>query len=181
MRLTCILAISMTLTCGGNVLGQAAPKPQGTDAGSWELVLSGDDWQIASFEPGQGIGRRAFAEGYPETEAIAATVPGDVHGDLERAGKIPPIFYGLNSQKIGWVAGKEWWYRKKFVVTPQWKGKTVRLRFESVDYLTEVWLNGRLLGRHEGQFTPFEYDVADSLRYDAENVLAVLIRSAWGF
>ena len=178
MRLTCILAISMTLTCGGNVLGQAAPKPQGTDAGSWELVLSGDDWQIASFEPGQGIGRRAFAEGYPETEAIAATVPGDVHGDLERAGKIPPIFYGLNSQKIGWVAGKEWWYRKKFVVTPQWKGKTVRLRFESVDYLTEVWLNGRLLGRHEGQFTPFEYDVADSLRYDAENVLAVLIHPA---
>ena len=102
-------------------------------------------------------------------------MPGDVHWDLERSGKIPPIYYGLNSQKIGWVAGKEWWYRKSFRTPPQWQGKTVRLRFDGVDYLADVWLNGQHLGRHEGQFTPFEYDVTKLLRRDKENVLAVLI------
>ncbi len=144
-------------------------------AASRELILSGDDWQIVSFEPGQGIARRAFADGYPTAEAIAATVPGDVHWDLERSGRIPPIYYGLNAQKIGWVAGKEWWYRKTFATPQQWQGKTVHLRFDGVDYLADVWLNGQPLGRHEGQFTPFEYDVTKLLRRDRENVLAVLI------
>lgn len=132
-------------------------------AASRELILSGDDWQIVSFEPGQGIARRAFADGYPTAEAIAATVPGDVHWDLERSGRIPPIYYGLNAQKIGWVAGKEWWYRKTFATPQQWQGKTVHLRFDGVDYLADVWLNGQPLGRHEGQFTPFEYDVTKLL------------------
>jgi beta-mannosidase len=152
----------------------AAPVTDSTRA----LSLSGDDWRLVSFEPGQGQKRRAFAEGYPASEAIPATVPGDVHWDLERAGRIPPIDYGLNSQKIGWVGGKEWWYRKTFAIPEAWRGKTVRLRFDAVDYLTEVWLNGRWLGRHEGQFTPFEFEVTELLRAGGENVLAVLIHPA---
>jgi beta-mannosidase len=139
------------------------------------LLLSDENWRIVSFDPGQGIKHRAFAEGYPATDAIAATVPGDVHWDLERIGKIPPIYYGLNSQKSGWVAGKEWWYRKTFAMPPGWLGKTVHLRFDGVDYLSEVWLNGHHLGRHEGQFTPFEYDVTRLLYHDEDNVLSVLI------
>lgn len=154
-----------------------AEAPVRTDSAR-EYSLSGDNWQIASFEPGQGQARRAFADGYPATEAISATVPGDVHWDLERAGKVPPIYYGLNSQKIGWVAGREWWYRKTFHTPATWQAKTVRLRFEAVDYLTDIWLNGRLLGRHEGQFTPFEFDVTGLLRGNGENVLAVLIHPA---
>jgi len=158
--------------------GRAADEAPLVSDSSRALSLSGEDWRIVSFEPGQGMERRAFAEGYPAAEAIAATVPGDVHWDLERAGKIPPIYYGLNSQQIGWVAGKEWWYRKTFATPTAWQGKTLRLRFEAVDYLTDVWLNGRPLGRHEGQFTPFEFDVTGLLRGNGENVLAVLIHPA---
>lgn len=154
---------------GESSAGAAAP---------WELSLSGSDWQIASFEPGQGVAQKAFADGYPDKEAIAAIVPGDVHWDLERIGRIPPIYYGENSKQIGWVAGKEWWYRKSFSAPTEWKGKTIRLRFDGVDYLTDVWLNGQLLGRHEGQFTPFEFDVTGLLRAGGENVLAVLIHPA---
>ena len=167
----CVVAIGCVCVC------QAAEMREQSSPGAAprELVLSGDDWQIVSFDPGQGIEHRAFADGYPTAEAIAATVPGDVHWDLERSGRIPPIYYGLNGQKIGWVAGKEWWYRKTFAVPPNWQGETVHLRFDGVDYLAEVWLNGQHLGRHEGQFTPFEYDVTKRLRRGKENVLAVLI------
>jgi beta-mannosidase len=144
-------------------------------AAPWAQSLSGSDWQIASFEPGQGVAQRAFAEGYPRQNAIAAIVPGDVHGDLERMGKLPPIYYSTNSQQIGWVAGKEWWYRKAFTVPAGWQGKTVRLQFDGVDYLSEVWLNGQPLGRHEGQFTPFEFEVTKQLLGNQENILTVLI------
>lgn len=162
-------------------LGPWAPYADaGTDtpAGRLELRLSGDDWTLAPFEPGDGVRQRAFADGYPASSAFAATVPGDVHWDLERAGRLPPIYVGTNSQAIGWVAGKEWWYRKTFNVPDSWQGKRARLRFAAVDYLAEVWLNGHYLGRHEGQFTPFEFEVTRHLEFRTENRLVVLIHSA---
>ena len=139
----------MALACGDVNAAESKLAPSPAPSALRELLLSGEDWQITSFEPGQGLKRRAFAEGYPATEAIPAIVPGDVHWDLERAGKIPPIYYGTNSQAIGWVAGQEWWYRKYFSVPAGWRGKRVTLRFDAVDYLAEIWLNGHSLGRHE--------------------------------
>ena len=143
--------------------------------GRQELLLSGQDWTVVSREPGDGLKQRAYAEGYPAAQALASTVPGDIYWDLERAGQIPPIFEGTNSQQIGWVASKEWWYRKRFTIPTGWRGHRVWLRFDAVDYLGEFWLNGQHLGRHEGQFTPFEFEVTDSARLDGENLLTVLI------
>ena len=147
-------------------------------AGRQELLLSGDDWIVASFEPGEGVKRGAPAEGLPIARALAATVPGDIHWDLERAGRIPLIYYGMNSKEIGWVTGKEWWYCKRFAVPAGWQTKRVWLRFDAVDYLAEVWLNGHYLGRHEGQFTPFEFDITETLRLSEENTLMVLVHVA---
>ena len=41
-------------------------------------------------------------------------------------------------------------------------GERVLIRFGAVDYLAEVWLNGRWAGSHEGGETPFELDVTES-------------------
>jgi beta-galactosidase/beta-glucuronidase len=38
------------------------------------------------------------------------------------------------------------------------------LHFAAVDYRAEVWLDGRLLGRHEGGHTPFSFDIGDAVR-----------------
>ena len=135
------------LLCTLSLMGPQARGQEASLPGRSELLLSGEDWAIASFEPGEGLKRRAFAEGFPVQQAIPAVVPGDVHWDLERAGKVPPIYYGTNSAQVGWVASKEWWYRKTFVVPAGWKGRESWLRFEGVDYLCEVWLNGHRLGR----------------------------------
>lgn len=140
-----------------------------------ELLLSGEDWQLVELEPGEGITKKAFQEGYPLSRSITAKVPGDVHWDLERAGTIPDLYYGMNTKEARWVTGKEWWYQKKFSIPQEWKGKTLRLRFEAVDYLAEFWLNGQYLGKHEGQFTPFEFDVTKQALVDGENTLSVLI------
>jgi len=148
-----------------------------TKCTEWSICLSGDDWKIASFEPGKGIHNRAFAEGFPMENAVTAIIPGNVQWDLERTEKIPPIYYGLNRKQVDWVAGKEWWYRKNFTVPSAWKDKTIHLRFDAVDYLAEVWLNGHYLGKHEGQFTPFEFDITKLLQHNKENVLAVLIHA----
>jgi len=158
----------------GTVAGCLAGGAMAKDAPD-ELVLNGNDWTVAAFEPGQGASLKAFAGGYPARDAVTSIVPGDVHWDLERAGKLPPLFYGENSreQNIGWVWKKEWWYRKHFSVPAEWQGRGVRLQFGGVDYDCAAWLNGQPLGRHEGAFLPFEFEVSKDLRFGAENTLTV--------
>ena len=49
------------------------------------------------------------------------------------------------------------------------------LTFTGADACAEIWLNGRLLGRHEGALDPFEYEVTDLLK--VRNELAVEVES----
>jgi beta-mannosidase len=55
----------------------------------------------------------------------------------------------------------------------------VTLRFEGVDYFSKVWLNGTLLGEHEGYADPFDFEVGKLLRRDQPNVLVVEVSSPW--
>ncbi len=67
------------------------------------------------------------------------------------------------------------WYFHTFSVAPSWKGKRIVLRFGSACYRAEVFVNGQRLGTHEGGYMPFEFDVTDIVRFDAENRLTVRV------
>jgi len=67
------------------------------------------------------------------------------------------------------------WYRRRFDAVPA-PGRRRFLRFEAANYSARVWLNGAPLGRHEGGFTPFEFEVTGRLK-PAGNSLVVLVDS----
>jgi beta-galactosidase len=69
------------------------------------------------------------------------------------------------------------WYRTTFEVAPAWAGRATSLRFASVNYVADVWLNGTWLGYHEGGTTPFAFDVGETLRPGQENALAVRVHT----
>ena len=52
------------------------------------------------------------------------------------------------------------------------------LHFEGVDYACMVYLNGHLLGEHEGMYEDFAFDVTDLLQTAEHFVLDVLILHA---
>jgi len=52
------------------------------------------------------------------------------------------------------------------------KSGTPYIHFQGADYIAEVYCNGKLLGRHEGLFDPFEFNLAQCLK-PGENVLVV--------
>ncbi len=66
------------------------------------------------------------------------------------------------------------WYKTDFDSPPGWEGKRFLLRFGSVNYLSEVWLNGQSIGTHEGGHLPFEFDVT-ALVKPAGNRLVVRV------
>lgn len=140
-----------------------------------ELLLSGDDWLLLGLDEGEGIRREMYLKDFPIKTAIPSIVPGDIYADLERVGKLSNLYYGLNARKADWVSAKEWWYRKVFTIPMNWKDKKIRICFDAVDYETEIWLNGHYLGKHEGQFTPFYFEISDKILRNEKNVLTVLI------
>lgn len=68
------------------------------------------------------------------------------------------------------------WYFKQFESSLA-QDEHVFLRFDAVFYKSKVWLNGVLLGTHEGGYTPFEFDVTTLLK--ARNTLAVQVDNSW--
>ncbi|MFL6504038.1 MAG: glycoside hydrolase family 2 protein [Candidatus Udaeobacter sp.] len=69
------------------------------------------------------------------------------------------------------------WYRRTIEIpaNDNWNNKRVILTIGAADFYTEAWCNGQLLGTHEGGFTPFEFDLTDTLRRNTKGQPAATI------
>jgi len=70
-------------------------------------------------------------------------------------------------------------YRKVFTADPAMmaQGRLLRLRFEGVDYRCQVFLDGTLLGTHEGYSNPFEVDVTGKLTAGKNHTLEIRVEA----
>jgi hypothetical protein len=64
------------------------------------------------------------------------------------------------------------WYRKEFEIPVTWKNDQALLHFGAVDYRAWVWVNGQLVGTHEGGNVPFTVDAARMLHV-GRNIVVV--------
>lgn len=67
------------------------------------------------------------------------------------------------------------WYGRHFDADPK-PGEREILYFGAVSYRCNVYLNGKMIGCHEGGFTPFEFDVTGDLK-KGDNFLAVEVNN----
>jgi len=138
------------------------------------LSLNGE-WDLYYVDPGVGEDIGLHREEEPHLPAIPASVPGEVHLDLKRAGKIPDPYYGRNAELCRWMDEKDWWYRRRFKLDR--KGKKVFLIFKGLDTFATVYLNGRKIGEHENMHYPAVFDITDEVRIGSENLLSVKLGS----
>jgi len=71
------------------------------------------------------------------------------------------------------------WYRLRFNTPATTQAEHVRLAFEAVGSQAKVWLNGKLLGEHQGPYLPFEFDVTAALIPGKPNLLVVRADNRW--
>ncbi|MCW3804780.1 glycoside hydrolase family 2 protein [Plebeiibacterium marinum] len=97
--------------------------------------------------------------------------------NYEPKDKSDRVEYGFTSGRTLWVPGS-WniqkpelnyyegsvWYRKTFNKENISKDKRYFIYIGASNYKTTVSLNGKILGKHEGGFTPFSYEVTDLLK-----------------
>jgi hypothetical protein len=71
--------------------------------------------------------------------------------------------------------GERLWYRRTFSVPALTGGRRLLLHFGAVDWQADVFLNGQALGRHEGGYDEFTFDVTDRLIRGEQQELVVAV------
>lgn len=108
---------------------------------------------------------------------ITSEVPGTVFEGLIKNEIIEDPFYGVNEHEMAWVFNSDWIYETIFTVQEQFlEHSHVILRFNGIDTISEIYLNGEMLGNTENMFRTYDFDVKNVLKA-GENNLKVLIKS----
>jgi beta-mannosidase len=102
--------------------------------------------------------------GFSKTEWLPASVPGHVHLDLVENGVIAHPFERMNELGCQWVDQEDWSYRTTFDWQPDEARPRRALRFEGLDTVCTVTLNGEVVAENDNMFLPVEIDVTDRLR-----------------
>jgi beta-mannosidase len=113
-----------------------------------------DGWHVARAAPGS----------YPvpprddQLDWLPATVPGTVAGALRAAGIAEPDDLDAH----------DWWYRARFTASPAVDEEQVRLLFEGLATVAEVYLNGVLVLESDSMFTAHAVNARKHLTTDNE-------------
>ncbi|KAH0956056.1 hypothetical protein HN011_010898 [Eciton burchellii] len=67
------------------------------------------------------------------------------------------------------------WYQRTFFVPSFWRNQRVFIRFGSVNYLTQVWINGVLVTNHEMGHLPFEAEISSYVHFGSKNRITVAV------
>lgn len=115
-------------------------------------------WRLCFDAERRGVEARYFDE-FPHARAIEIAVPGSINEQVVQREQ------HLN---LDWV-----WYQTAFRVPATWWGHRVFLRIGAATYRADVYVNGQLLGSHEGGYTPFELELTGVAKPGEVNQLVV--------
>jgi beta-glucuronidase len=148
------LCVVVTLAASSRGTAQSPAVPRHT------VSLNGE-WRFAVDPAGEGERDRWFAPELDERRWDRVDVP--------HCWPIDPRYQ---------YTGRAW-YRRTFASPERVGDRHVRLEFDAVFARARVWLNGALLGAHEGGYTPFGFDVTRALTGGKTNVIVLEVDNSW--
>ncbi|MCM3172641.1 glycoside hydrolase family 2 protein [Paenibacillus sp. MER 99-2] len=112
-----------------------------------------------------------------DQEWLPAQVPGCVHTDLLKLGKIPDPFYGTNEKEVQWIDKKDWEYQTKFDVQEKlFAQEHLELVFDGLDTYADVYVNDQHVLSADNMFRVWNVDVKAVVKAQ-DNVLRIRFRS----
>ena len=172
----------------------AAPKTATRSAGA-RLVLR-EGWSLQTSAKVEAKPEAISTPRFAARGWMAVTVPTTVVAAQVKSKVFPDPYFGMNLRSLPGVSypiggnfsnvpmapdspyAVSWWYRKTFVVPPSYKGKTVWLKFNGINYRANIWLNGKQVANSDdvaGAWRTYEFNITKNAKPGAENVLAVQV------
>lgn len=123
------------------------------------------EWKVIIDPTGVGEWRQLWTEKKPQKKTDFVEYSFDAGPTLHVPGD-----FNTQLPELTYVEGAVW-YKKTFNYQKK-VGNRLFIYFGAVNYLATVYLNGKLLGRHEGGFTPFQFEMTNDVQ-EGENSLVV--------
>ena len=141
------------------------------------LSLNGSIWRVNSSALVNDSEYEIATSGYNDKEWIPATVPGTVLGDYYNFGAVPDPLHADNMHQISdeFFSGNNFWYRTEVAFSSDLADKKIYLDFSGINWKSDIYVNGKQLGKIEGGFLRGEYEVSDLIHFDKANTIAVLV------
>jgi beta-mannosidase len=149
---------------------KSSPIAQEEPIASSEYVPLKAEWQVSEYDIKRPGKRQQF---------IPAIVPGCIHTDLIRAGRIDHPFTGTNESDCQWVETKSWVYETLPFTVPSeiYARNVIKMRFNGLDTYAKVELNGVEILTSNNAHRSWEVDVKPHLKPEG-NVLRIVFESA---
>jgi len=174
MKLNFTLALSVLLVLAATVCGQQQTDLLTNIRGRNVVSLNGN-WQIIidPYETGYYDYRyQPREDGYFKN--AKPKNPGDlIEYDFDSAQQLNvPGDWNSQDDRLLFYEGTIW-YKKSFDYQKK-AGTRLFIYFGGANYVADVYLNGQKLGRHEGGFTPFNFEIT-SIAKNKDNFLVVKV------
>ena len=80
------------------------------------------------------------------------------------------------SSGTGYLPGGTGWYRTRFCLPEEYRGKRIRLCFDGVYKNSQVFCNSYYLGKRPNGYVSFSYDISEQVLFgDEENEISVKV------
>src|SRR5688572_13631342 len=132
------------------------------------ISLNGS-WKVIIDPTGVGEWRKVWEEKKPQKKTDFVEYSFEGGPDLNVPGD-----FNTQLQELFYVEGTVW-YKKTFIHKKQ-NNKRIFIHFGAVNYLADVYLNGKLIGKHEGGFTPFQFELTEQV-LDGENAIVLKVNN----
>lgn len=122
-------SITLILLCSAFINGQiTGMAEQMNSSARVSRITLNSQWQFRKFG---------------DADWMPAIIPGSVHEDLLRNGKIPDPYIGTNETTVQWIEHEEWEYTTSFSVDSTFlqEYENAELIFDGLDTYAEVFLN----------------------------------------
>ena len=169
-----LIALVAVVLIGGRGAARAANV---TEAARRQIILN-DGWLVKQLDTGKpDVATLTRESASPDKTWLTARMPAQLHDVLLAHGLIPDPHVGTNATASAWVGEKDWAYLCRFPTPANIAGPAF-LRFEGLDTLADVWLNGVPLGHFENMFREYAVAVKDHLVPAGQmNVLVIAFSS----
>lgn len=139
---------------GGHPLPQLRRSHWCTLDGSWDFAYDDAETGLDRDWPSRGVGERTITVPLPPESGLSG---------IGETGYHPVVWYSraITADDLA-RAGQPT------------QGERVLLHLGAVNYRASVWIDGRLVGEHEGGHVPFALDITRALPSDGEDALLVV-------
>ena len=173
-RLALALALSLSLA--------GAARAGAPDTGQRERLLLdfgwkfhlGDEWGVGYGMAKAGVGIGPGAPGYSDASWRTVNLPHDWAIEMPFDEKADGS-HGFRAVGDGFPQNNVGWYRRSFDLPAADSTKRIWLEFDGVYRDATVIVNGWFVGRHEGGYNGFRYDITDVANAGGGNVIAVRV------